>query len=77
MHSAHVLVRRMRGRTGKTAQGETGCCVLKTVRVRKSRSGRRARVEHNRLNFPNEGLNYFVSVLESNTTTKRDMESLL
>lgn len=33
-------------------------------------------MEQERLNFPNKGLNYFVSVLESKGKTKRAMESL-
>lgn len=33
-------------------------------------------MEHERLKFPNKGLNYFVSVLESKGKTKRAMESL-
>lgn len=46
------------------------------LRARKSRNGRRAGMEHERLNFPNKGWNYFVSVLESKSKTKRAMESL-
>lgn len=45
--------------------------------IRKSMSDRRARVVHDRLNFPNKGWSYFVSGLERNGKTKRDTESLL